>query len=310
MSAANLMVYAVAIVSALGLFALAMGVFLSRMSDKARRSELRRRLGAPDVTQAGALLKAEDDGRRATLAKFIDESGLGWDPGSFINWSISAGAAGILFGAVLGGPFPAFVLGLAGGAFFPGWVEMARQRRMRKCDQQMPQALQLMVLALRAGHALPGALALAAREAPQPVSGELRRAVEANALGRPIGQVLEGLAKRLPQCDSAQTLAVAVAVLEQTGGNLISVLERIIDSARARTQYKARLRALTAQGRMSAWVLGCMPLAFAFIAVFLDPNYASTLATRQGLVVVFMVICLWACGITWTIRMVKKESRA
>jgi tight adherence protein B len=304
-----MMVYAVAVIAAVGLFSLAMGAFLSRLADRARRSELRRRLGAPDVTQAGALLK-DDEGKRAKIARFLDEAGLTWQPGSFINWTISAGAAGALFGAVLGGPAPALLLGLAGAGFFPLYVEMARQARMRKCDQQMPQALQLMVLALRAGHALPGALALAAREAPPPIREELRRAVEANALGRPIGQVLEQLAQRLPQCDSAQTLAVAVLVLEQTGGNLITVLERIIDGARARTQYKARLRALTAQGRMSAWVLGCMPIAFATIAVFLDPNYAKTLATRQGLVVIVMVLVLWACGISWTIRMVKKESRA
>src|SRR5262249_61361690 len=122
-------------------------------------------------------------------------------------------------------------------------------KRLIKCDQQMPQALQLMVLALRAGHALPGALALAARESPPPLRDELRQAVEEHSLGSAIGTVIERLAGRLRECEAAQTFAVAILVLEQTGGNLISGIGRLIEKSRMRTPYQARPLALHARGR-------------------------------------------------------------
>ena len=98
---------------------------------------------------------------------------------------------------------------------------------------------------------------------------ELGAAVKEHGLGRPVGSVLARLAERLPGSDSAQNLAVAVNVLEQTGGNLIAVLDRICGNARARTQYLQRLRALTAQGRMSAYVMGAIPPIFAAMAAWI-----------------------------------------
>ena len=118
---------------------------------------------------------------------------------------------------------------------------IARARRLAQCDEQMPQALEIMALALRAGHALPGALHLASQETPAPLCHELRLAHEQHQLGRPIAEVLQAMGQRLPGCAAVETFVVAVAVLQETGGNLIQVIDRIVENARARAGYQAML---------------------------------------------------------------------
>jgi tight adherence protein B len=286
-------------------FGALMAGYMHHVNQRTRSDLLRTRLGIRD--DSSLLVGEEADGRKK-LTKLLDESGLGWDNRSFYMWILTATTVGLIAGSLLGGGPTGFLCGLIGAAFFPAKAIFARSRRMTQCDQQMPQALQLMVLALRAGHALPGALALSAREIGNPLRDELRRAVDEQALGKPISEVISRLARRLPGSESAQTFAVAILVLEQTGGNLISVIDRIIGGARARTQYKARLRALTSEGRYSAMILGCLPLAFLIIAGTLDPNYWHTLLSSSGgHWVLGLVLGLWAVGSTWTYRLISKE---
>jgi tight adherence protein B len=304
-------VIALGILIAVGavVFALLMAAYLTRLDNRLRQAHLRRRLGGRDA-DAASLLRLEDL-RGSRALRILAESGLPWRPAQIIHWSATSAAIGALVGAFVGGPGPALLLGTGGLVLFPARILLARQKRLRACDLQMPQALQLMVLALRAGHALPGALALAARESSPPLRDELRQAAEEHSLGSSMGTVVERLAERLRECEAAQTFAVAILVLEQTGGNLISVIERIIDNARARTQYKAKLRALTAEGRWSAIILGMLPLIFSIIAGVIDPNYWPTLLGEPaGHVVLAMVLSLWACGGLWTWRLIKKGSAA
>jgi tight adherence protein B len=193
---------------------------------------------------------------------------------------------------------------------FPARIHLAREKRLRLCDQQMPQALRLVTLSLRAGQALPSALALAAKEGPNPIRGELQLAVEEHALGVDMGTVFEHLAIRLVRCEAAHTLCVAVRVLEQTGGNLIAVIDNIIDAARARTQYEAKLRALTAEGRMSAMILGAMPPGFFLIVGFIDPTYWPTLfGSVTGLMVLGLATGMWLMGVWWSRVIIKRGQR-
>jgi len=263
-----------------------------------KRAELLRRLGA-DKKADGGLYGIGD----SKIARFLAESGLSWRPRDLITRSLLAMAAGVLVGAVFAHAFGAFLGGAAGAIAFPLWVAGKRSARMARCDEQMPQALQLMILALRAGHALPGALALSARETPAPLADELKQASHEHNLGRPIAEVINNIARRLPSSDTAQTLSVAVAVLAQTGGNLIGVMDRIVDNSRARTQYKAKLSALTAQGRWSAWILCAMPFGFAFLAAWLDPNYIPAITAHPFLMFLFMG--LWTPGLLWTLKLVR-----
>jgi tight adherence protein B len=281
--------------------ALACAVFLAWYAARLRRlAALERRLG--ELRAVDEVLVRHDG---SGLGRRLVESGLGWTPAMFAARAIAAAALAAAAGALVS---PALAITLAIGGAGAVWVAIQRAaaRRIALCDEQMPAALEIVALALRAGHALPGALRLAADEAPAPLCHELRRAADEHALGRPVGSVIAGLGQRLPGAEAVATFSVAVAVLEETGGNLIAVIERIVDSARARTAYRARLRALTSEGRQSARLLACLPGAFALAAMLTDPGYGRTLlGTGGGRAVLVVAIALWAVGLVWIRRLVR-----
>jgi tight adherence protein B len=266
------------------------------------RDALVRRLGERK-TNRDDLVKDEQSGG---LAQLLLESGLGWTTGQLVGRIAVASLFGLVIGAAVGGGALAIVLALA--ACLAMWfvVRRARAQRLAQCDEQMPQALEIMALALRAGHALPGALALAAQEAPAPLCHELRRAHDEHGLGRPIAEVLAAMGERLPGCAAVETFVVAVAVLQETGGNLIHVIDRIVENARARSGYQVRLRALTAEGRQSARMLALLPLGFFVLAFAGDRQYMGVLLHDSGgRMILFVAIALWLGGIAWTRRLVR-----
>ncbi len=290
-----------AFVAVLALGAAAMLVWYGRRATAA--AALRRRLGqlaAPGGRDA--LVRDEASG----LLRLLAESGLAWTPGQLVARAAVAVALGALAGAALGSGTMAVVLALGGCVALWAIVRRARARRLALCDEQLPQALEIMALAMRAGHALPGALQLAAQEAPAPLCHELQRAHDEHQLGRPIHEVLARMGERLPGCEAVGTFVVAVAVLQETGGNLISVIDRIVDNARSRAGYQARLRALTAEGRQSARLLALLPGAFFVLAMASDPSYAGTLLGDPGGQMIGLVaVGMWVMGMLWTRRLVR-----
>lgn len=269
--------------------------------------ELQRRLGQlrndADEVLAGYRSADETDN---SISALLAESGLGWSVGMFVSRIAMVALLGLLFGLAIGSGALGVVFALVGAAAVWVVVRAAGARRLAHCDEQMPQALEIMSLAMRAGHPLPKALELAAQETPAPLCHELRRACDELALGRPIGQVMEAFGSNLPGCEAVNTFVVAVLVLQETGGNLISVLDRIVDNARARASYKARLRALTAEGRQSAKLLGMLPGAFAVLAMASDKSYANMLLHDSGgRMILFLAGGLWLAGIVWTRRLIR-----
>jgi tight adherence protein B len=296
----------IALVTFFGILALALGWMLLRWSRQLRiHEQLRKRLGA--TGEAVSLLKS-DEQKRTELEKLVAESGLGWTVGLFLTRMALAAFAGLLVGVIMGSFLLAVVFGVVGATIFPIIARQAREKRLALCDAQMPQALEIVTLALRAGHPLPRALNIAASEAPMPIAEELRRVCDENDLGRPMGDALINLGARLPGSESVHTFMTAVLVLQQTGGNLIAVIDRIVENARERAQYRAKLRALTAEGRASARMLAIMPLIFAVLAATVDPTYVDTLFFTSGGQIVFLIaLGLWALGILWTRRLVRTE---
>jgi tight adherence protein B len=271
----------------------------------ARHEQLRKRLGADE--RAVSLLRT-DEQKQSDLERLVAESGLGWTVGLLVTRMVLLGFAGLVIGWLIGGVLLGLLLAIAGALTFPFIARQARDKRLELSDQQMPQALEIVTLALRAGHPLPKALNIAATEAPQPISDELRRVCDEVDLGRPVGDALINMGQRLPNSESVHTFLTAVLVLQQTGGNLIAVIDRIIENARARSQYRAKLRALTAEGRASARMLAVMPVIFAVLAAMVDPTYTDTLFfTSGGQIVVLLSVTLWLLGILWTRRLVATE---
>ncbi|HUH01008.1 MAG TPA: type II secretion system F family protein [Kofleriaceae bacterium] len=292
----------------LGVLAVFAAIGLLMVSARVRAAEvLRRRLG--ELRSSSDPLVRGVSSEPDTFGRVLVESGLGWTMGMFVSRLALAAAGGLLLGIVFRSGLLALTFGMLGAVAVYIVVRGARARRMALCDEQMPQALEIMALALRAGHALPRALQLAADETPAPLSHELRRAADEQALGRPIGEVLLAFGQRLPSCEAVNTFVVAVLVLQETGGNLIAVIDRIVENARARSSYQARLRALTSEGRQSAKLLAMLPGAFGVLAMMSDPSYADMLLHDSGgRMITLLAVGLWMMGILWTRRLVRPLS--
>ncbi|MFH0900650.1 MAG: type II secretion system F family protein [Pseudomonadota bacterium] len=303
------MVEMVTLLVGIAVFAILVSGYLLRMATRQKaQAALRRRLVSVEEGGGDAsLLLAE---QRAGLNKLLVESGLGWSMQAFAVRAGGFGLAGLIAGTAFGGSALGFVAAALGAATPYMLAKRARAKRLALCNQQMIQVLEVMSLALRAGHPLPNALAVAATEAPHPICEELRRAIDEHELGRSIGDVLVALGERLEGCEAVRTLIVAVLVLQETGGNLIDVIQRIIDNARSRTQYFAKLKALTAEGRGSAWVVGCLPLVFLLIIMFFNPAYAKIIVAEPAgrAYVLIPAIVLWLLGIVWIRRLMKTEA--
>jgi len=292
------------LVAVLGTTSLAGAVWLGVLGRKlAARDRLRRRLGRLGVASSALVREVGSD--LSAMDRILAGTGLDWSPMQLFARIGLAIALGAILGAASGSFFVSFATVTAGVGTLFFVLSKARARRLAVCDEQMPQALEIVSLALRAGHALPGALQLAASECPVPLSEELHRVVHEHSLGRPMNEVIARFAARLHGCAAVETFAVAVLVLQETGGNLITVIERIVDNARARASYNARLRALTAEGRQSAKLLAALPGIFAVLTMAVDSTYLDTLRTSGGMTIAMVALGMWIAGVLWTRRLIR-----
>ena len=180
-------------------------------------------------------------------------------------------------------------------------LRMKRKARLRRFVSVLPDAIDLLGRALRAGHAVTAAIEMVAREIADPVGTEFRRVFEEQNFGLPIREALLNLAKRVPVAD-LQFLVTAMLVQKETGGNLAEVLDKAGAVIRERSRLLGQLKIYTAQGRLTGWVLGLLPfIAFAMMN-FLNPGYArGLLEDPMGRKAVWIGLGLMAVGI-WMIR--------
>ncbi|REK18051.1 MAG: secretion protein [Planctomycetota bacterium] len=168
--------------------------------------------------------------------------------------------------AVLGGVLPLF------------WLMFRRGRRMKKFAAQLPDALELIARALRAGHSLGSGFQLVADEMSEPISKEFQRAFDEQNLGVSLDESLDSMTDRMPNLD-LKFFCTAVALQRQTGGDLAEILDKIGHLIRERFRIWGQVQALTGEGRLSGIVLLALPPAL-FVAVWkLNPDYVSVLFT-------------------------------
>jgi tight adherence protein B len=151
------------------------------------------------------------------------------------------------------------------------YIRRAARARLSAFEEIFPDAISLMARALRAGHALTSTLAMVADEIPDPVKSEFRALYEQHNYGLPLPQVLRTFAGRIPLID-VRFFATAVLTQRETGGNLAEVLDNLGTVTRDRFQVRRQLRVLTAQGRMTGWILGGLPIALALVLFYVNPS--------------------------------------
>jgi len=205
-----------------------------------------------------------------------------------------------------GGPLLSLVLLPVGAAvpiMFVGWK---RSRRSRKLSEQLPDALDMMGRSLRAGHALSSSFKMVASELPAPISLEFARAFEEQNLGLPFEKAVAQMVKRAPMNRDLKIFAVSVIVQKETGGNLVEIIEKIAETIRQRYRFFGKLDTLTAEGRMSSYILGALPILTGFFIAFTNPPYVMLLFTTHMGNMIFGYACVsWVIGFVVMQRMAK-----
>jgi len=147
-----------------------------------------------------------------------------------------------------------------------------RAARLHRFEELLPDAIDLMSRGLKAGHALNSAIEMVAQEVPDPVGTEFRRVFEEQNFGLPLREALINLSLRVPLQD-VNFLVTAMLVQRETGGNLAEILDKTTNVIRERFRLKGQLRIYTAQGRLTGWILTCLPIGMFFLLDFLNPDY-------------------------------------
>jgi len=240
------------------------------------------------------------------LQLFITQAGSGWSVGTLILLCLVLFVvAAWLMTFVLPSFAIAFLVGLAAGSLPYVYLSLKRQGRFRQFDMQLPEAVDLMSRALRAGHAVISAIEIVAHETSEPLASEFRVVFDEQNLGLPIREALLNLVKRMPT-DDVRFLATAILVQKETGGNLAEILDKAGSVMRERMRLKGQLRVYTAQGRMTGWFLCSLPFFVFGLISFVNPGYERQLWTNPiGVRLMYAALILMALGV-FTIRKIIK----
>ena len=158
------------------------------------------------------------------------------------------------------------------------WLLFKRKRRLKKFGAQLPEALELIARALRAGHSLASGFSLVAQETSNPIAGEFQRTFEEQNLGKPLDEALNDMTKRIPNLD-LKFFATAIILQRQTGGDLAEILDKIGYLVRERFKIWGQVQALTGEGRLSGIVLLALPPALFAVVYHMNPDYLMVLFT-------------------------------
>jgi tight adherence protein B len=216
----------------------------------------------------------------------------------FVSIALGIGAlAGMLTFLVSDAVIVALVAAVMGVYGPCVWLSNKRARRQRLLVDQLPEALDFLGRILKAGHSLSTGLQMMAEELPQPLATEFRRAYDAHSLGQAMDECLKDMAKRIDSTDFA-FFVTAVLIQRQTGGDLSEVLDNISGMIRQRIRLQQHVKAKTAEGRFTGYILAGFPAVMFVIAYSLNPSYAGVLIhTTTGLMLLAVAFGLQIIGL-------------
>lgn len=213
------------------------------------------------------------------IDSLLQQAGVKWSVAEFLSWTTGLLLAGLLVANLW--TMPIVARGVIVGMFCSvpyGLLRRARRLRLQKIEEQLPEAADFLARAMRAGHSFTNVLQMVGTELPEPLSGEFRTAHEEINYGVPLHEALTSLASRIPLTD-LRYLVIAVLIQREAGGNLAEILGNISHIIRERLKLVAQVRVLSAEGRMSAWVLGLLPFGVILIMSITSPGYIGILWT-------------------------------
>jgi tight adherence protein B len=232
------------------------------------------------------------------LRRLIAEADLNWTVGRLLLGSLIALFAVYWIGS-FAYPDSVIVPVLAVCAFLSpfSFIYFRRNQQVRRFSKILPDAMDLVSRALRAGHSLTAAIDLVGQEIADPVGKEFRRISEEQNLGLPLRDALLNFADRMPIPD-VQFLVAAMLIQRETGGNLVEVLDKTTTLLRERMRLQGEIRIYTAQGRLTGWILCLLPIGMYFALSALNPEYTKPLTEDpMGRKLLIMGSCLMFLGV-------------
>ena len=220
----------------------------------------------------------------SNIARDIARADLKLTVFEFILFKFGCALGGAAVGAFIGrASFQAqlisAIIGFILFSFIPNmYVNFRARARVKQFNDQLGDTINLLANSLRSGYSFLMSLELVGREAPQPTASEFRRVVTEVGLGRSTDEALSGLLRRLPS-DDLDLLITAVNIQHEVGGNLAQVLETIGHTIRERVRIKGEIRTLTAQGRISAYVVTGLPIGLGIFITVINPDYMAPIFT-------------------------------
>jgi tight adherence protein B len=234
------------------------------------------------------------------LQLMLQQAGSSMTVGSFlmtmIGVSVGSGLAALVVSQKFLIAIPVAIL----AAFIPYLLMRRRRtRRLYAFESELPEAIDLLGRAIRAGHPLSSGMKMVADETGEPISGEFRRTFEENRFGVPFDDAIQEMSDRVDIVD-VRILVTAILIQREVGGNLAEVLDNLASVIRARFTIRRQLRVYTAQGRMSGYVLAALPIVVGTIIYLLNPEYGRLMFVHPlGRVLLGVAVIMQIIGFLW-----------
>jgi tight adherence protein B len=247
---------------------------------------------------ASADAALERYGRRGALNDRLERAGLALRPGEFLVLTIAAQFVSFALGVIVSGPLLGLVLFMATPVVLATVTTVMIDRRQARFSEQLPETLQLLAGSLRAGYGVLQAIDTLGRESPEPTATEFRRLVVEARLGRDLSHSLHAMARRIGTEDF-EWVVQAIEIHREVGGDLAEVLDTVAATIRERNQVLRQVKTLTAEGRLSAYILTALPIVLAVALRLINPDYFELLTFGPGLVISGVAAALLVVGALW-----------
>jgi tight adherence protein B len=242
----------------------------------------------------------------ARLEALLEQTELEITVAQLLAYCVVGALAGFMLAVLGSGGVTFIIMPLLFGLMPIFFVMFKRSQRSARLSTQLPDALEMMARSLRAGHALSSAFKMVATEMPTPVSIEFARAFEAQELGMPFEKAVADMTRRAPENQDLKIFALSVIVQKETGGNLVEIIEKIADTVRGREKFQGKLRGLTAEGRMSSYIVGALPFVSLLFLLFANRAYLMPLFEEEvGHWILGYGVISWCLGFLWMKKMIK-----
>jgi tight adherence protein B len=254
---------------------------------------------------AGRFVEQLDE--KGSLATKLEKSRVPLRPGEFVVVMLAVGAVFGAFGWAITSQWFVGLIGI-GAAFVVGNLYLTRRitKRRKKFEAQFPDALSLIASSLSAGHTFLRAIQMMCEECEPPLSEEFARVVSETQLGDPLVDALDRMSHRLDVRD-VEWVVQAIRIQQTVGGRLADLLHTLADFIRAREEIRREVDVLTAEGKISAWVLGALPVFLLVAISVMNPGYMNTMFRGWGYVWLAGSAMSVGFGVAFINKMVKVD---